>query len=79
MAIISITAALAFGALLCLYELPQLLKSKNRRELWSFSVLLALGISLAVLRSLKVSITNPSDWLAWLFSPVSDLVKNILK
>ncbi|MGE5677452.1 MAG: hypothetical protein ACM3ZR_05275 [Pseudomonadota bacterium] len=56
-----------------------MLKEKNIKELWVFSLLLILGVSLAVLRSFKVSISNPSDWLAWIFSPLAGLLRKLLE
>lgn len=75
MAIVSVLSVLAFGTVLCFYEIPQMLKSKSYKELWAFSILLALGVVLVILKSLNVTISNPSDWIAWVYSPVSDLLK----
>ena len=79
MAVVSILLVLAFGTVLCFYEIPQMLKSRCYKELWTFSILLALGVVLAVLKSLNVTISNPSDWIAWVYSPVSDLMRELLK
>lgn len=79
MAAISILLVLAFGTVLCFYEIPKMLKSKSYKELWTFCILLALGVTLAILKSLNILIPNPSDWIAWVYSPVSDLMKELLK
>ncbi len=79
MTIIVILSVLILGAVLCVYEIPRMLKSKSYRDLWAFSILLALGIILTILKSFHVSITNPSDWVAWMFSPVSDFLRHNLK
>ena len=79
MAVVSIISVLVFGTVLCLYEIPKMLKSKSYKELWTFSILLALGVILAILKSLDIQISNPSDWIAWVYSPVSDLMRELLK
>jgi hypothetical protein len=79
MGIVAILAVLAFSAVLCIAEVPKMLKGKLYRELWTFSVLLGLGMVLAVLKSLDVEIPNPSDWIAWVYSPVKGVMKSLLK
>lgn len=79
MAIVTIVSVLAFGATLCFSGIPKMLESRSYKEMWLFSVLLALGVILSVLKCLKVSIPNPSDWLAWMCAPASDYLKNILE
>lgn len=77
MNIVAILAVLVFAIVLSLIEIPKMLKSKSYREFWSFSIILFLGVTLAVLKSLDVPLANPSDFLARLFSPVSDLIDPI--
>ncbi|MGE5474161.1 MAG: hypothetical protein ACM3UU_08080 [Ignavibacteriales bacterium] len=56
-----------------------MLNEKLYRELWSFSIILVLGITLSILKCLDVEITNPSDWIAWVYSPVSDFLRQVLQ
>lgn len=79
MNIVTILAVLIFATVLSFIEVPKMLKSKSYREFWSFSILLALGVTLVILKSLGVQLSNPSDWVAWVFSPASDLIKPIYK
>jgi hypothetical protein len=79
MAIVSILSVLAFSTVLCIVEIPKMLKEKQYRELSTFSILLGLGTVLAILKSLDVEIPNPSDWVAWVYSPVKEVMKNLLK
>lgn len=79
MNIVTILAVIVFAVVLCFIEVPKMLKSKSYREFWSFSVLLLIGVTLAILKSLGVPLSNPSDWVAWVFSPLSDLIKPIYK
>lgn len=79
MAIIVILLVLTFSTVLCFIEIPKMLQNKLYKELCTFSILLALGTILAILKSLDVTITNPSDWVARVYSPISDLLKVILE
>ena len=79
MAIVSILAVLIFSTVLCIIEIPKMLKGKLYRELWTFSILLSLGTVLAILKSLNVEIPNPSDWIAWVYSPFKEVMKSLLK
>ncbi len=79
MALIVILLLLAFAAIICFAEVPKLLKEKSFKELWVFSLLLALGVVLSILKSLKVEIGNPSDLFAWIYSPIKGLMESLLK
>lgn len=70
---------LAFGTVSCVIEIPKMLEKKQYRELWLFSVLLAFGTALAILKSLDVKIPNPSDLTAWIYSPLSNIMKSLQK
>lgn len=70
---------LIFSSILCFIEIPKMLNEKLYRELWSFSIILVLGITLSILKCLDVEITNPSDWIAWVYSPVSDFLRQVLQ
>jgi len=79
MAIVSIFAVLVFSTVLCFIEIPKMLQGKLYRELWTFSILLGLGTVLAILKSLDVDIPNPSDLIAWVYSPFAGVMKGLLK
>lgn len=79
MALASIILVLVFSTVLCIIEIPKMRKQKLNRELWTFSILLGLGTILAILKSLDVKIPNPSDFVAWVYSPFSDVLKALLE
>jgi hypothetical protein len=79
MAVVTILSVLTFSTILCIKEIPKMLKEKLNRELFAFIVLLGLGTVLAILKSLNVEIPNPSDFIAWVYSPVTELMKSLLK
>lgn len=79
MAIISILGVLVFSAVLCIIEIPKMQKGNLYRELYTFLVLLGLGTVLAIFKSLNVEIPNPSDFIAWVYSPFANVMKSLLK
>lgn len=79
MAIVSILSVLLFSTILSIVEIPKMLKEKLYRELWTFIVLLSFGTVLVILKSLNVDIPNPSDFVQWLYSPFSDIIKRLLE
>ncbi len=78
MALIVILLVLGFAAVLCIVEVPKLLKARSFKELWAFLLLLALGVVLSILRSLKVEIGSPSDVFAWIYSPLEGVMESLL-
>ncbi len=75
----TVILVLIFSIVLCYIEIPGILQRKSKIELWSFSSLLLLGTLLSILKSLDLPLPNPSDWVAWVYSPVSNLLKDILQ
>ncbi|MBU7318792.1 MULTISPECIES: hypothetical protein [Paenibacillus] len=76
---VAIAGILAVGAAIVWLEVPSLVRTKRKKELWVFSLLLALGLGLSIAKSLRLNIPNPLDWIAYLYKPVSDYVFGILK
>ena len=79
MTVVLIAFLLVFSIILCLIEIPEMRKRKLQKELKTFSVLLAFGATLAILKSLNVFIPNPSDLIKWVYSPISEVLKGFLK
>lgn len=79
MAIVSIIMVLVFSIVLSVIEVPKMIKEKLYRELWTFCILLLIGIVLVILKSLNIDIPNPSDFVAWVYSPFKGFIKNLLK
>jgi hypothetical protein len=76
--IVVILAVLVFAIILSFIEVPKMLESKSYREFWSFSIILFIGVVLAILKSLGVPLYNPSDFVEWVFTPISNLIKPII-
>lgn len=79
MAVVSILLVLAFSTVLSIIEIPKMLKSKLYKEIWVFSIFLFLGTVLAILKSLDVVLPNPSDFIAWVYSPFREAMKTLLE
>lgn len=79
MGAVSIISVFVFSTVVSFIQVPKMLSGKAYRDLLVFSILLLLGTVLAVLKSLDVEISNPGDWVAWIYSPVSDFLKEFLK
>lgn len=79
MTAVAFVALALFDVVVCVVEIPKMLKQKQIRELVTFSVLLLFGTAIAVMKGLNMKIPNPSDFMAWVYSPVSDLMKSLVK
>lgn len=77
MSVVTIIAVLAFDTIICVIEIPKMLQQKLIKELITFSVLLLFGTIIAVMKSIDMKVPNPSDLLAWVYSPVSDLMNSL--
>lgn len=79
MVILAILSVLLFSTILSIVEIPKMLKEKLYRELYTFIVVLLIGTVLAVLKILNIDIPNPSDFVQWLYSPFSNIIKKLLE
>jgi len=79
MAAVSISAVIIFSIVLCTIEVPEMRKEKQIKELWMFSIILGIGILITIMKSLDMKIPNPSDWVAWIYSPLKGLLENLTK
>lgn len=78
-AALSIILVVVFDVILCVVEIPKMLGQKLLKELVTFSVLLLAGTAIVVMKSFDMPIPNPSELVLWFFSPVSGLMKQMLK
>jgi hypothetical protein len=69
----------AFVTVLCIVELPKMLKDKQYRELAAFSVLLVIGAVSGVLMSLGMNLPRPPEWISWAFSPLESIMDSLRK
>ena len=69
--ILIITACIIF------FELPSL-KKEDAKTIWTFSLLLTIGVALNIGISLKVIHFSPLDVIMYIFHPISDFLKATL-
>jgi hypothetical protein len=79
MTAVGFLALMLFDTILSIVEIPKMLSGKLYKELIAFSVLLFFGTILAVIQLFDMKIPNPSDWIAWVFSPLEEFMKNLTK
>lgn len=79
MEIVTALLILVFSTVLCTVEIPKMRKQKQYRELWTFSILLGLGTVLETLITFNVNIPNPSDFIALVYSTISDVTENMFR
>ncbi len=79
MSVISFFALLAFDIILSLAEVPKMMSNKLYKELITFAILLGVGNVLAAIKIFGAQIPNPSDFMSWIYSPISGLMKQLLQ
>lgn len=79
MATLSIFLILVFAVVLCYVEIPDMRKKKLIKELWTFFLILITGVTLLILKSLNIKIPISSDFIAWVYSPVKEIMKRLTK
>lgn len=78
MIIISILSVLVFSIVLCTIEIPKILKEKHYRELYTFSVLLGLGAFFTIFIIFDEEVPNPSNFIAWIYSPLDSFMRSLI-
>jgi len=65
-----LTAAVAAAAI----EVPSLLKAKQKKELFIFSILLLFGVAIAITLNVNDSLPNPMDGIYYLIQWISQSI-----
>lgn len=79
MSVFLMIALFAFAAVLCAFEIPKMVKGKLYRESWAFSILLGIGVLLAVFKILDIKVFNPSDIVAAAYASIMKFMKGALE
>ena len=79
MNIVMLLTVIIISTVLCLIEIPKMKKENQIKEIWTFSLLLALFTVLAILKCLGIDIPNPSDFIAWIYSPITGVTKALMQ
>lgn len=62
-----------------IFEVPPLVQKGFKKELVVFSILLAIGAVLSILKALEVKIINPFDILTTIYKPFANLILAIFE
>lgn len=65
------------GATISLFEIPPLVKKKYWREIIVYTLLLSVGLTLAILLMLNITIPTPVDFLMNLYRPITSFFERI--
>ncbi|MBP1932103.1 hypothetical protein [Ammoniphilus resinae] len=60
-------------------EVPTLLKQKQKKELWMFSILLLLAVGLGAAVTLHINLPNPFDTITAIYKPLNDYIFRLLQ
>ena len=74
----SLAILLVAGAIV-LFEVPPLVKKKEKKELLVFTILLMIGVVLSIVFALGKPIPNPMDFITFIFRPLSEVYSQLLK
>ncbi len=79
MNILSVIIIVLFCTVLCIFEIPKMLKKKLFKELVIFSIVLLCGFIIGILKSFGSPVSNPSDWISAVYSPFLSHFENYMK
>jgi hypothetical protein len=75
---LAIIGILFIGTIICLFEIPPLVKKKYWREIIVFFLLLSVGLTLSILVIKNVTMPSPLELIAKIYSPVTSFFERIL-
>ncbi|MZQ84066.1 hypothetical protein GQF01_18280 [Paenibacillus sp. 5J-6] len=59
-------------------EVPRMLRKHQKKELWSFSVLLAFGTVLCTAKALGVHLQSPLAFITYVFKPMGEILQKMM-
>jgi hypothetical protein len=74
---LGIAGILAVAGIIAWIELPSLLKRKQKKELWVFSLLLLLAVLVCIPATLIPHVPSPLLAFTFVFKPFSELLSSI--
>ncbi|MFX3623758.1 MAG: hypothetical protein ACE3JP_06925 [Ectobacillus sp.] len=63
---------------IALYDMLPLFRSKQKRELWTYMLVLLAGTALIMLQALHFPIPSPLDWLTIVWEPAAQFIQDFL-
>lgn len=68
---------LGVTSLIIRFDVPSLIKSKYTKELWVFSILLLIGVTMNVIVNVFQNVPTPLNALTTLLAPLNHLLENV--
>lgn len=68
---------LGVTSLIIRFDVPSLIKSKYTKELWVFSILLLIGVTMNVIVNIFQNVPTPLNALTTLLAPLNHLLENV--
>lgn len=65
-------------AAIALIEVPRMRRMRLKKELWSFSLLLALGTALCAAKALGANVKSPLAFITFIFKPMSIILQKLM-
>ena len=75
---LALFSVLSFSAVVALVQIPPLIRNGLKRELWVFSVLLAIATTACAVKALGRELPNPLDAIIFVYKPLSKLLFGLL-
>jgi hypothetical protein len=70
---------LIISCFIALYELPDLIKEKLKKESLIFVTLLIIGTTLSICLTLQIQIPNPTELFMGVFQPIINRIDSFLR
>jgi hypothetical protein len=69
---------IVLAAAIVAYDMPLLRNEQQKHGKWVYTLTLTAGVTLAILRILRLPIPNPLDLLTLIFQPASQWINQLL-
>ncbi|MCH6266099.1 MULTISPECIES: hypothetical protein [Neobacillus] len=76
---LGVAVTIVAAIMIIAFEIPKMRKKKLTKELWVFSVLMAMAVGLGIAESLNLSVPNPLNGVRIVLQPFSDFIYGLLK
>lgn len=74
----SVLGILIISVVICFSILPKLIREKETKTIWFFSIFMFIGTALNIAVILNIKIPNPLNIIIIIFKPISEFLKMTL-
>lgn len=65
---------LVISSLIAYFSIPALVKKKDFKTIWTFTILLLIGTALNIANGLEIKIPSPLDLITKIFHPIRESI-----